>query len=81
MQFMESYNISRSTVRQAILELVNEVLSKTKDSEVIRATRAIEATVASKAEAHDLGTSGNKATLYTTSGKLVKSIVSSYDTH
>lgn len=31
--------------------------------------------------AHDLGTSGNKATLYTTSGRLVKSIVSSYDTH
>ena len=31
--------------------------------------------------AHDLGTSGNKATLYTTGGKLVKSIVSSYDTN
>lgn len=31
--------------------------------------------------AHDLGTSGNKATLYTTSGELVKSIVSSYDTN
>jgi len=30
--------------------------------------------------AHDLGTSGNKATLYTTDGVLVKSIVYSYDT-
>ncbi|NMA64636.1 MAG: xylulokinase, partial [Clostridiaceae bacterium] len=31
--------------------------------------------------AHDLGTSGNKATLYTTDGKLIKSVVSSYDTN
>jgi len=30
--------------------------------------------------AHDLGTSGNKATLYTTDGTLVKSIVYSYET-
>lgn len=30
--------------------------------------------------AHDLGTSGNKATLYSVEGKLVKSIVHSYDT-
>jgi xylulokinase len=30
--------------------------------------------------AHDLGTSGNKATLYTTDGKLVKSTISVYDT-
>jgi len=30
--------------------------------------------------AHDLGTSGNKATLYTSDGALVKSVVSSYDT-
>jgi len=30
--------------------------------------------------AHDLGTSGNKATLYTTEGQLVKSAVYSYDT-
>jgi len=30
--------------------------------------------------AHDLGTSGNKATLFTTEGKLVKSVVYSYDT-
>ncbi|MBQ8670678.1 MAG: xylulokinase, partial [Oscillospiraceae bacterium] len=29
--------------------------------------------------AHDLGTSGNKATLYSTDGKLVKSTVYSYD--
>jgi xylulokinase len=31
--------------------------------------------------AHDLGTSGNKATLFTTDGELVKSTVASYDTH
>lgn len=31
--------------------------------------------------AHDLGTSGNKATLFTTDGKLVKSKTYSYDTH
>ncbi|MBC8569897.1 xylulokinase [Zongyangia hominis] len=31
--------------------------------------------------AHDLGTSGNKATLYTTDGKLVGSRVYHYDTH
>ena len=31
--------------------------------------------------AHDLGTSGNKATLYTTDGNLVKSKVYAYDTH
>ena len=31
--------------------------------------------------AHDLGTSGNKATLYTTEGKLVASIVSKYATN
>ena len=31
--------------------------------------------------AHDLGTSGNKATLFTTDGKLVKSQVFSYGTH
>ncbi len=31
--------------------------------------------------AHDLGTSGNKATLYTLDGKLVKSKVSDYNTH
>ncbi|MDF2614014.1 MAG: xylB [Clostridia bacterium] len=31
--------------------------------------------------AHDLGTSGNKATLYTTDGHLVKSIVYEYETH
>lgn len=30
--------------------------------------------------AHDLGTSGNKATLFTTEGDLVKSVVYSYDT-
>lgn len=30
--------------------------------------------------AHDLGTSGNKATLFTTEGELVKSVVYSYDT-
>ena len=29
--------------------------------------------------AHDLGTSGNKATLYSTEGELVKSCVHSYD--
>ena len=31
--------------------------------------------------AHDLGTSGNKATLFTTEGKLVKSVTVSYDAH
>lgn len=31
--------------------------------------------------AHDLGTSGNKATLFSTEGKLIKSTVCSYDTH
>ena len=31
--------------------------------------------------AHDLGTSGNKATLYTTEGELVGSQIYSYDTH
>ena len=31
--------------------------------------------------AHDLGTSGNKATLYTTDGQLVKSITYEYTTH
>ena len=31
--------------------------------------------------AHDLGTSGNKATLFTLDGKLVKSIISEYNTH
>lgn len=31
--------------------------------------------------AHDLGTSGNKATLFTTEGKLIKSITYSYKTH
>jgi xylulokinase len=31
--------------------------------------------------AHDLGTSGNKATLFTTDGELVNSITYSYDTH
>ncbi|WP_069997208.1 xylulokinase [Cellulosilyticum sp. I15G10I2] len=31
--------------------------------------------------AHDLGTSGNKATLYSTDGKLVSSKVYAYDTH
>lgn len=31
--------------------------------------------------AHDLGTSGNKATLFTTDGEYVKSKVASYDTH
>lgn len=31
--------------------------------------------------AHDLGTSGNKATLFTSDGKLVKSITHSYDLH
>lgn len=31
--------------------------------------------------AHDLGTSGNKATLYTTEGQLVKSMVYEYTTH
>ena len=30
--------------------------------------------------AHDLGTSGNKATLYTVEGKLVNSLVVPYDT-
>ena len=31
--------------------------------------------------AHDLGTSGNKATLFSEEGKLIKSYVSSYDCH
>src|SRR5271169_3611925 len=31
--------------------------------------------------AHDLGTSGNKATLFTTEGRLVGSVTSAYDTH
>ncbi|MBC5659163.1 xylulokinase [Anaerosacchariphilus sp. NSJ-68] len=31
--------------------------------------------------AHDLGTSGNKATLFTTTGKLVRSYTASYDVH
>ncbi|MGL4736318.1 MAG: xylulokinase, partial [Cellulosilyticaceae bacterium] len=31
--------------------------------------------------AHDLGTSGNKACLYTTDGKLIRSITYPYDTH
>ena len=31
--------------------------------------------------AHDLGTSGNKATLFTTDGEYVKSRVAGYDTH
>lgn len=31
--------------------------------------------------AHDLGTSGDKATLFTTDGELVKSITYVYDTH
>lgn len=31
--------------------------------------------------AHDLGTSGNKATLFTTGGEMVKNMVVSYDTH
>jgi len=31
--------------------------------------------------AHDLGTSGNKATLFSESGQLISSVVSSYDTH
>ena len=30
--------------------------------------------------AHDLGTSGNKATLFSEDGKLVKSVTESYDT-
>lgn len=30
--------------------------------------------------AHDLGTSGDKATLFTTEGKLVKSVTSTYET-
>jgi len=30
--------------------------------------------------AHDLGTSGNKATLFTTDGRLVKSTISAYPT-
>ena len=30
--------------------------------------------------AHDLGTSGNKATLYTTEGELVNSVVARYET-
>jgi xylulokinase len=31
--------------------------------------------------AHDLGTSGNKATLFDTEGRLIRSMVASYDTH
>ena len=31
--------------------------------------------------AHDLGTSGNKATLFTTEGKLVRSVTAAYGTH
>ena len=31
--------------------------------------------------AHDLGTSGDKATLFSTEGKLMGSAVHSYDTH
>lgn len=31
--------------------------------------------------AHDVGTSGNKATLYTTDGELVRSAVHAYDTY
>lgn len=31
--------------------------------------------------AHDLGTSGNKATLFSSTGKLIKSVVQSYPTH
>ena len=31
--------------------------------------------------AHDLGTSGDKATLFTTEGKLVRSYTASYDVH
>jgi xylulokinase len=31
--------------------------------------------------AHDLGTSGNKATLFSESGQLISSVVASYDTH
>lgn len=31
--------------------------------------------------AHDLGTSGNKATLFTTDGTLIRSCVSGYGTH
>ena len=31
--------------------------------------------------AHDLGTSGNKATLFTIDGQLIKSSVSGYKTH
>ena len=31
--------------------------------------------------AHDLGTSGNKATLFSEEGKLIKSIVYSYNTN
>ena len=31
--------------------------------------------------AHDIGTSGNKATLFTAEGELVKSCVISYDAH
>ncbi len=31
--------------------------------------------------AHDLGTSGNKATLFDVNGKLVKSVIASYNTH
>ena len=31
--------------------------------------------------AHDLGTTGNKATLFTEEGELIRSIVYAYDTH
>jgi xylulokinase len=31
--------------------------------------------------AHDLGTSGNKATLFNTEGKLIRSVTSAYETH
>ena len=31
--------------------------------------------------AHDLGTSGNKATLFDTDGALIKSVIAPYDTH
>ena len=31
--------------------------------------------------AHDLGTSGDKAALFTTDGRLVKSCVASYEVH
>ena len=31
--------------------------------------------------AHDLGTSGDKATLFSVSGKLIKNVMYAYDTH